>query len=374
MNSKWVFVSHSNKDYQKVRKVRNVLEDWNFRPLLFFLKCLDEDGEVSELIKREIDCRTRFLLCESYNTNNPYGWVQKEVAYIKSLDRQCDIIDIDSSEESIKYALESFKKASTIYISHSDSQYDFARMLAKRLEKYDFDAVFEPVDDLDAVINKAIRTGCFIPIVSEDYESVRFNEILGARKAHINRILEEQRNTSSYSRHVPPIISIFTFDAFSETTPCEKTIDELWDEPCVEIFGNELPTQCDMAMRFILGRFFSWGTLYAFAKNFETDADMIDREEASFLYEMILTAENKYRCANKEWPDEFTGLPGVLARCYEYGNSHFNKDLRKALLYYEEELHDRQKNCVETQRALILQNLNDNIRRIKDKIKRQENP
>ena len=152
-----------------------------------------------------------------------------------------------------------------------NGNYDFARMLAKRLEKYDFDAVFESVDDLDAVINKAIRTGCFIPIVSEDYESVRFNEILGARKAHINRILEEQRNTSSYSRHMPPIISILTFDAFSETTPCEKTIDELWDEPCVEIFGNELPTQCDMAMRFILGRFFSWGTLYAFAKNFETD-------------------------------------------------------------------------------------------------------
>lgn len=369
MNSKWVFVSHSNKDYNKVRNVRNILEDWDFRPLLFFLKCLDKDGEVSELIKREIDCRTRFLLCESSNTNNPHGWVQKEIAYIKSLDRQCDIIDIDSSEESIKTALENFRKSSMIYISHSDSQYDFARILANRLEKYDFDVIYEPAGNSSSFIDKAIRTGCFIPIVSEDYESEHFDEILSARDSDISRIQDE-----GHSRRTPSIIPIFTFDAFSEITLCENTIGELWDECCVETFGNELPTQCDIAMRFILGHFFSWGTLYAFAKNFETDADMIDREEASFLYEMILTAENKYRCANKELPDEFTGLPGILARCYEYGNSHFNKDLRKALLYYEEELHDRQKNCVETQRPQILQNLNDNIRRIKYKIEIQENP
>lgn len=42
-NGIWVFLSHSNKDYDKVRTVRNILEEHGFRPLMFFLKCLDDD-------------------------------------------------------------------------------------------------------------------------------------------------------------------------------------------------------------------------------------------------------------------------------------------------------------------------------------------
>ena len=30
----WVFVSHSTKDFEKVRLVRNALEDSGFRPIL----------------------------------------------------------------------------------------------------------------------------------------------------------------------------------------------------------------------------------------------------------------------------------------------------------------------------------------------------
>lgn len=365
MNSKWVFVSHSNKDYKKVRKVRNALEEWNFRPLLFFLKCLEEDGEVSELIKREINCRTRFLLCESYNTNNPQGWVQKEVAYIKSLDRRCDIINIDASEESITTALESFRRTSTIYISHSDSQCDFARMLASRLEKYDFDVIFEPVDDSDAAIKKAISTGCFIPIVSEDYESARFKEILSARHTHINRKRDD----------IPPIISIFTFDCLSVNTPCPcaKTIDELWDEPCVETFGHNISSQCEIAMRFILVQMFSWGTIHAFAANFERDEDELDTKEAYFLYKMLSDAEQDYLSGNRtEWGwEQFNGLPGVLGRCYEFGDGVFKKDLNKALRYYEDEFSGKEENCIDKQRDLILQNLMENIERVKEKIRMQ---
>lgn len=54
-NEIWVFLSHSNKDYEKVRIVRNILEEHGFRPLMFFLKCLDDDKndeEVRRLIHR----------------------------------------------------------------------------------------------------------------------------------------------------------------------------------------------------------------------------------------------------------------------------------------------------------------------------------
>lgn len=372
MKNKWVFVSHSNMDYNKVRKVRNILEDWNFRPLLFFLKCLEEDSEVSELIKREIGCRTRFLLCESGNTTNPHGWVQKEVAYIKSLDRRYDVIDIEASDESITSTLEFFRKTSTIYISHSDTQNQLAELLANRLSKYDFDVVYESANNKDYIINRAINTGCFIPIVSEDYESSCFTDILHARNAHIKKIQDDRQSKLSYSRHIPPIISIFPFDAFSSPGGlCDKTIDELWEEPCVETFGHNVLEQCDIAMRFILTSMFSWGTILAFAYNFNSDNEVLDIKEAEFLYKLISDSEQDYIAGNRSRCDQFNGLPGVLGRCYEFGYNCFQTDLYKALHYYEEELNDKRISCTDIQRELILQNLIENIERVKGKIRTQ---
>ena len=66
-NEVWVFLSHSNKDYEKVRRIRNLLEDQSFRPLMFFLCCLEDDQEIDDLIKREIDHRTRFIYGSSDN-------------------------------------------------------------------------------------------------------------------------------------------------------------------------------------------------------------------------------------------------------------------------------------------------------------------
>ena len=74
----WVFLSHSNKDYEKVRQVRNILEQQGYRPLMFFLNCLNDDNEIDELIKREIDSREKFILCDSKNAQNS-KWVQEEV-------------------------------------------------------------------------------------------------------------------------------------------------------------------------------------------------------------------------------------------------------------------------------------------------------
>ena len=81
-NEIWVFLSHSNKDYEKVRQVRNLLEEQEFRPLMFFLKCLNDDDEIDDLIKREIKERTRFILCDSQNAQNS-KWVQREVEFIQ---------------------------------------------------------------------------------------------------------------------------------------------------------------------------------------------------------------------------------------------------------------------------------------------------
>ncbi len=66
LSNAWVFVSHSNKDFDKIVKERNKLEALQYKPLLFFLKCLEDDKEIFELIKREIKARDRFILCDSH--------------------------------------------------------------------------------------------------------------------------------------------------------------------------------------------------------------------------------------------------------------------------------------------------------------------
>ena len=58
------FLSHSSKDIDKVRQIRDILEVLDYEPLLFHLKCLDDDNDDLEtFIKKEIESRNIFMLC-----------------------------------------------------------------------------------------------------------------------------------------------------------------------------------------------------------------------------------------------------------------------------------------------------------------------
>lgn len=96
-NKLTVFLSHSHKDIEKVRKIRDILEILGCEPLMFFLKCLDDNnGELEDFIKREIDARNVFLYCRSRNAEGS-EWVQKELEYIKSRDKsRIYTVDIDN--------------------------------------------------------------------------------------------------------------------------------------------------------------------------------------------------------------------------------------------------------------------------------------
>lgn len=115
ISNAWVFLSHSNKDFDKIIRVRNRLEELDYRPLLFFLKCLDDDKEIFELIKREIRARDRFILCDSKNSRES-EWVNKEVSYIKSLGRPYELINLDAGDDEIDRCIERFDKRSTVFI------------------------------------------------------------------------------------------------------------------------------------------------------------------------------------------------------------------------------------------------------------------
>lgn len=132
----WVFLSHSNKDFDKVRRIRNYLEEHSCRPLMFYLMCLSNDDEIDLLIKREIDCRTRFIICSSENAKAS-RWVQSEVNYIKSCRKSFDVIDLAESDETIRNQLDAFLKSTQVFLLFCQEDTNFVWEVFSHIKKYD---------------------------------------------------------------------------------------------------------------------------------------------------------------------------------------------------------------------------------------------
>lgn len=138
----WVFLSHSNLDYERVTFVRNVLERNNKRPIMFFLKCLEKENELNDLLKREIDARDQFILCDSENARRS-KWVQDEVRYIKSKGRVYKTINLDDPDEIIEKEITSFVNRSKVYISYSRIDTPLAERVMGLLRQHGFDVFLD---------------------------------------------------------------------------------------------------------------------------------------------------------------------------------------------------------------------------------------
>lgn len=92
----WIFVSHSNRDIEKVREIRNELERRGYNPVLFFLKCMEtpetDDRLLWQLIEREIKAREWFILCDSPNARNSAA-VLREMELVKSMAREGKVVE-----------------------------------------------------------------------------------------------------------------------------------------------------------------------------------------------------------------------------------------------------------------------------------------
>lgn len=179
----WVFLSHSLKDFEKVRRVRNMLEEQNLRPLMFFLKCMEDTDvkELDNLIKREIDCRTRFILCDSPNARSS-TWVRREIDYIKSKEKPFEIIDLAKSDEEILKQLEEFKRRTNLYISYSRHDRELAKRIYERLQKYDFNVFidYESItsgnfaEQVKDMISNSVDNGYVISLLTDSALKSRF--------------------------------------------------------------------------------------------------------------------------------------------------------------------------------------------------------
>lgn len=81
----WVFLSHSSLDIEKIKIIRNYLEDYQFNAIMFFLKCFEDDEnykeEIEKLLKCEIKSRNIFIFCKSENSKKS-KWIdwEKDIA------------------------------------------------------------------------------------------------------------------------------------------------------------------------------------------------------------------------------------------------------------------------------------------------------
>jgi hypothetical protein len=139
-----VFISHSHKDIEKIRKIRDILETLGCEPLMFYLKCLDDDNsELEDFIMREISARNIFLYCKSQNSENSV-WVQKELAYIKQLDTsRLYTVDIDNDFEigliSVLNDIMNMIKKNKIIFYCAPDQMHIVQNIGEKLQKKGYD-------------------------------------------------------------------------------------------------------------------------------------------------------------------------------------------------------------------------------------------
>lgn len=131
----WVFISHSHQDIDKVRYIRNRLEQRGFEPLLFFLKCLSDDDEIEELIKREITEREWFIYADSDNSRNS-KWVKSERDFINTLHgKKIFTINLD---DNIDYQVDQIADQLSVFLSYAQADKGLVDVVKQRLLQEEF--------------------------------------------------------------------------------------------------------------------------------------------------------------------------------------------------------------------------------------------
>lgn len=349
-NEIWIFLSHSNDDYETVRRVRNVLEAMHTRPLMFFLKCLNDTDEIEDLIKREIAARTRFILCDSPNARKS-NWVSKEIEYIKELHKPFEIVDITADINTIKTSLIRFLRKERLYISYARELTPVIDVISKRLSKYDFCTYFIDkytlnsgehfITTINSNIDAALNFGKFIPILSKESiqrsNNLCIYELKRAlkHKFYNDSILPvylDKESKFHFHNLIHPLNYIDLSDAPSPESarPDSKEIPikygNLKSDKGLQLIGNDV-------VNAILVRLQGWGNLETYAEQFRFGIGISkDIIEADNLAKLIV---EHWECVND---GAYFNGPGMLIRLaglFREGRV-VPKDMDKAKQYYVE--------------------------------------
>ena len=177
MTRRTIFLSHSSKDIERVRKIRDILEALEYEPLLFYLKCLDDNNEqLEEFIKKEIEARNIFIYCRSRNSERS-PWVQKELEYINKFNsKRLFTIDIEQPlQNTLVCLLESIAnilKKNRIFLScaHGEPDFTFGNSLEVTLNKYGYEVFrYKKISndlEYEQALHNSIKEGVVVPVIS----------------------------------------------------------------------------------------------------------------------------------------------------------------------------------------------------------------
>jgi TIR domain len=86
---------------------------------MFFLKCLNDHSELHVLIRREIEARTWFLLCDSQAARQS-RWVREEMELIRSIPgKYSETVNLDRPLVSQLDRIEALCRRATVYLSYA---------------------------------------------------------------------------------------------------------------------------------------------------------------------------------------------------------------------------------------------------------------
>ena len=289
----WVFLSHSNKDYDRVKEVRNMLESMSFRPIMFYLLCLSDNDEVDNLIKREIDARTRFIYCDSENARES-KWVRTELEYIKSRERCFQTIDLSLPNDQILQLLKEFKDQINVFISYPSKYYDLVRVLHHRLSLYD---LFVFVDMI------SIRDGIFEAQINDAINNVANNE--GGMFIFIYDEKISDYQISELDNAIKKECKIYAFNIGEKPNP---TIDEMLSQINACKF-NSSTDPVDDIMKVVLDKAFDHGSIIAYLNQFRL-GKVVNNLEADLCWRVY---------EDKAWNSDAPYARVSLAREYASG-------------------------------------------------------
>jgi len=220
----WVFISHSSKDYEDVKIVRNYLERRGFSAIMFYLKSLEDSTKkvlTQDLIKWEIEARNIFVLCDSQYSRDSI-WVRSEVDYVKKFPEKIyETIDM----RNIKYnpyrkykelsKLKDLIVKSSLFLSYVKSDREQVNEVYSFLNQNGFQ-IFEDTQDIKQGDNIRFK------IKSAIEETVGKGAVLMFLSQNVlnsNQFWNEKRMALDSDAFIMPIllddVPLYKFSAFS---------------------------------------------------------------------------------------------------------------------------------------------------------------
>ena len=270
---------------------------------MFYLKCLTSDEELFDLIKREIDVRTRFVVCDSDNARAS-KWVRKEIEYITDTEPKRSFLRLDLSKpiEEINKAVDSYVIQTNLFISYLHRDRLAVEIAKRRLRKYDLQ-IFPDTGDhslpsnlnygllLQERIKLVLSSGFFVLLVTESPLSIWLKKELDfALKT------AEGKFSKVFIVATSGLTEYYCLYDLGFQRELVTRIDGFGEQDWPDRFADE-----------ILRRVYPLGSLKTFADNFRKANDVRETKKCDRLF-----IEEAKRSPHP-------GVMEYLANCYKHG-------------------------------------------------------